>query len=258
MKQIFKTQCYALRHSYDLYLLAVITIGLVIYEVESFYMYEMTDASTAIDVFGVGGGYGLLLMIAIVAMAVGKDFVDKTINYDVLAGYNRKEVLAGRFLAGLVYGGVAAIIMNVVPGIIAIFRLGWDDSIPIYCMVYRVAGSIIVIVRIVAEVSLLAVIVRNAYATIGLSLLVMLIESAVGKAFEYRLPVLSWLIPGESVYMWYSFDGYAQFGENGGTNLVVAAFPDVTYAAVSIISSIVISILSLWLANRFFEKRDMA
>lgn len=257
MKQVFKTQCYSLRHSYDLFFLGLIMMILTTSEVAGFYVDEATPNTTAVDVVGVGGMYGVILLAGIMAIAVGQDFSDKTVNYDVLFGVPRKKVFLGRLFAGLVGAMILATLFYVIPCVYSLIVDGWERTIPFYTLGIRFLGGTLSLFRVAVEVSFFAIILKKGFLTFGISLALGLVETLVTASIEKYFSVFPWVTAANVPSMWYMYEQYEKFGENGGTIIVTEALPDINNMVVSIGSSILIIVLCLILAIKIFEKQDL-
>lgn len=116
-----------------------------------------------------GGFYcvmGLLFMLVLMASVMGTDFVDKTINYEILSGHPRKEVFFGRFIVAALAGSAGALaVMLFFPCAFAA-AFGWGNEIEAGGMCLRCVLVCITLLRIACELALVSVIVKNPYVTI--------------------------------------------------------------------------------------------
>ncbi len=256
MKKIFRMQCYSLKRSYDVIFLGIILFLIFVINIYEFCQMDLTETSTAVDIFGVGASIATVFMLAAVAISVGQDMTDKTVNYDVLYGYRRRNVILGRFYASVMISFIIILMVDILPMLAMLIIRGWDENIALASIPIRLIGSLLVNVRLASEVFLLTVLLKHPYIAAFVTFLAMQIENYYTIEHHGNIK-FDWLLSGVAVDQWFYYNSYESFGDNGGTVLNITSFPETAYMLGSVISSIVISILCIWLAIKIFNSRDM-
>jgi ABC-type transport system involved in multi-copper enzyme maturation permease subunit len=255
MKKILKTQGYMLLRAYDLIALGIFLLLL--------YVWELYDSISGgyienwPDIYGMSNCYPLYIFGAIIAVAIGQDYRDKTLNYDILYGYSRTQVFLGRFFAGLLVGCAAFLLMILPPVLIFYATDGPAEQIPFSIMWLRLLGTMLVLIRIAAELSLLTVVVKRPYPSAFLAFIFSQLASMYITYTATQMTFLRWLCSENAVDEWFSFEGYETFGQNGGTEVVIEKLPSVSFMTGSVVASIVATGVCLILACRIFRKQDI-
>lgn len=108
---------------------------------------------------------GLLFLMVFTADVTGKDFTDKTINYEILSGHSRREVFFGRFIVAVLMGSLGALfIMLLFPCLITLLS-GWGNTMELQGVVLRYLLIFVTLFRVVCEVTLLTFLTKNPYIT---------------------------------------------------------------------------------------------
>lgn len=108
---------------------------------------------------------GLLFLMVFAADITGKDFTDKTINYEILSGHSRNEVFFGRFIVAAVVGSIGALfIMLLFPCLITLLS-GWGNTMELQGVVFRYILVFVTLFRVVCEVTLITFLTKNPYIT---------------------------------------------------------------------------------------------
>lgn len=177
---------------------------------------------------------GLLFLLTLTADVMGNDFVDKTINYEILAGHSRKEVYFGRAITAMVLGIVITGFLSVFyPGIMTI-QNGWGDDLELKRTMARYGLFLLLCFRIVCELSFLTVVLKNIY-----------LVYLVGFIFGYVQFLLQIMLELEDSWFFAVGSCFYLFGlENPA-------------AGITAVSSIVIGCLFLMLGYLYFRQNDL-
>lgn len=139
------------------------------------------------------GLMGLLFMLVLMAFVMGTDFVDKTLYYEILTGHSRKEVLFGRFLVALSAGSLGAMTIMLFCPLVLTVGFGWGYVPEAGSTFLRCVLVFGVLFRIACETMLIAVIVKNPYATIFAGYII--------GCVELLLLLLKELMPGGDIFL---------------------------------------------------------
>lgn len=145
------------------------------------------EISGSIVVASLGSIYcmvGMIVVLVIVANVIGKDFTDKTMNYEILSGHSRKEVFFGRFVVSLLVGVIGAFLVMVLLPVGMTIVFGWGDTINLSGVMARYGLILITLFRIVCELTFVTILTKNPYITY-----------LVGFIFGYVQMIVSMLFP---------------------------------------------------------------
>ena len=200
---------------------------------------------------------GFLFMLVLMAFVVGTDFVDKTLYYEILAGHSRKEVFFGRFLVALSAGGLGAMAVMLFCPIVLTAIFGWGDMPEAGGVFLRYVLVFGVLLRIACETVLIAVIVKNPYATIFVGYII--------GCVELLLLLLKELIPGKDMFLRFfsvcqcmellSFSGYQGAGQAAGE--VLGDFPWRQIVFMVLIGLTAASTAAVTAAYAYFKRDDL-
>ena len=194
MWNIVKSQNYQLRH--DLFTMIACLIFVVITMCFTFSDLTLTGSEKLVSMNWNENSIFLALVCIIFCGRIGAwDFNDKTINYELLSGHARKDMIWGRLVCVIVWSFVFCLIMEIAPVVICTVVNGWGEYAKLADCVIRMWLSLLPIFRIICEFFLLAILVRNyattyalAYVLLGASLLgVLLLGEVLNVDITYTI-----------------------------------------------------------------------
>lgn len=138
------------------------------------------------------GVTGMLFLLVLTGSVVGNDFMDKTLNYEILSGHSRKEIYLGRALTALFTGVPLTMILALVYPVWITGKYGWGEAMEWEEAVMGYGLMALLFVRVVCELVFLTMVFKNVY-------LVWL----VGFIFGYAQMLMNiiWQEKGESAWM---------------------------------------------------------
>lgn len=114
---------------------------------------------------------GFLPILVIVASVMGKDFTDKTLNYEILSGHTRKEAFFGRLMVAIIPGVICSFLTIIfVPCVLTILN-GWGNTMELSGVLIRFGLVFITLFRIACEIVFLTTLTKNHYLSIFLGYL---------------------------------------------------------------------------------------
>lgn len=143
------------------------------------------------------GIMGLLYMLVLIAFVMGTDFVDKTLNYEILSGHSRKEVLFGRFIVAALTGSIGAIIVMIFFPCVLTAVFGWGSVPESGGVFWRYVLVFVMLLRIACELAFISVIVKNPYVVIfagyivGIMQFTLLLLKSILPNMEFLFQILS-------------------------------------------------------------------
>ena len=129
---------------------------------------------------GIAGIYVVLLT----GIMVGMDFLNRTVNYELMTGHTRIEVFLGRVLPAICIGICCGIILLLIPAVVISLLFGWGNYFTVAQYTLRLLLMIFPFFRIICEMIFLTVMLKNPY-----------VVSAVG----YLVNVLGMFFPPSNV-----------------------------------------------------------
>lgn len=128
------------------------------------------------------GNMGSMLMGFMVCfmlpLVVGRDFADKTINYEVLFGHSKREIYFSRVLVALLYGFFMFVAGLGLPILIVILKNGFGPNVVFQDLLAKWAVGLCIFFRMMAENIFFSFLLMNAQTCIMFS--VIMLETMAG------------------------------------------------------------------------------
>jgi len=258
MKQIMKAQLYQLKRNKLIY---VIFFGLVFMQCTTL-LGEIGFSSktvTAGTYVAEGGSYvmsvALIFALVLTGVICGEDFIDKTINYELMSGHLRRELYFGRALLSLLIGTAGTIILNIVPVIAACMMNGWGNEVSAWEVFLRYMLSVFPVLRMICEFVFISYIVKNSYIVMALGFVVSMAGDAwIGLFGEGNLLFLG----TGNLHMLFDFTAWSTYTLVGEKEIIIydAALSSGNVAG-TIAASVLIGGLFFILGYLYFEKDDL-
>lgn len=165
MKNIVKAQLYQLKKErllYIVFVLCCILSGIAIMNAEGDCFGERMCgvASTLPQI-------SLAFLFTAVAVICGRDFMDKTGNYELMTGHTRAEMYAGRAMPAIVVGVVGSMLICVFVFGAGCLWLGFGDAVSLKTVLTRMGLMVFPMFRLACEMVFLTFIIRNTYAVMA-------------------------------------------------------------------------------------------
>lgn len=256
MKDIFKSQLFQLKKErlpYVVFVLCILLLCIVIVNEDGRASFgEMMCGLTNII-----SQISLMFLFTAVAVVCGKDFPDKTGNYEIMGGHTRFEVYMGRALLAIVVGVLGTLLLFFfVIGIGCAF-VGWGDAVSLKGILFRVLLLMFPLFRIACEIVFLVFILRSAYLvlTIGYIYLFFILELMMGVS---KAPT-SYYLGMTNIFRILDMTFFQVYSPvNPGVKMVVY---DTTLKLSDVWGTVVVSVgvglLFLWLGYHFFKSDDI-
>lgn len=203
----------------------------------------------------------LLFLMIIMANAMGKDFMDKTLNYEILSGHSRNEVFFGRFIVAMLTGMTGTLlIMILFPCIITVIS-GWGTAMEMQGILLRYTLIFISLFRICCELALFTILTKNPYVTYLVGFLAGYLQMLLPMA-QTQFP--DWFADANPVVLavWNCLD-LLNFQENASSVLHEAG-PILYQSSVgtamitqTIGVSVTVGVAALVIGSIYFQKNDL-
>jgi ABC-type transport system involved in multi-copper enzyme maturation permease subunit len=188
-----------------------------------------------------------------VASIMGKDYTDKTINYEILHGYSRDDSFWGRSVPAILTGVFAALLSMVVPIFYISLRYGWGAYISVSGLVLRLALFAIVSVRLCCELVFISVLVKKTDRIYIVSGLLAFLELAL-MASEVKFAKISYFLLGDILFY---YDFTSIFHLDGTYEIQMVDVLDIQNVMLVVGISIAIGAGCILAARSFFRRDDM-
>lgn len=121
-------------------------------------------------------GLAVMFFVFVIASFICRDYINKTLYCDILAGYKRKQVFFGRIIPGFVIGVIGALILTYTNVVYYTFVNGWGSNITAVSMLVRIGMFVLLMFRLTGEVALLSVLVKRTTIVYIVSLIIGYVE----------------------------------------------------------------------------------
>ncbi len=202
-----------------------------------------------------------VFLVILCTRICGWDYVDKTLNYEILIGHNRKEVFFSRVWVSFIWCVPVAVLSFILPPLVLSLINGWGIYIDMGDMIFRCVLAVFTIFRIYCECVLLTFLTKSCYLGLIVSFLFVEIGSIIPIAFEeigriklrnfvtaFSMANFQELVTPEN----YSFQYI-----NGKDEMLFDMSVDPSFAAETIIVSLVAGIGCILISYLYFRKSDM-
>lgn len=166
MKDIMKSQLYQLKKERLIFIVFALCIVLLMI----FILNENEQGSFGeilCDMSSILSQISLLFLISAVAVVCGKDFVDKTGNYEIMTGHTRFELYFGRAFLSIVIGVLGSLLICVIIICMGCAIFGWGDAVSFGDVLLRIMLLIFPMFRIACETIFVTFIIRNCYMVLA-------------------------------------------------------------------------------------------
>lgn len=196
------------------------------------------------------GMYCTVYIILAAVYMMGRDYMDKTVNEEVLYGYSGKHVFLGRALPALSVTLITTILLIFLVPVCSTMIYGWGKEITVAEFMFRVFLYVFLILRISCEAILLTVACRKLYVACAAGLILYEAGYFIDVKNEY-------VFAGTAGRTIFDFESWIIYHINGTPEILYEKILPESTIFIFIASSILISIMCLLLAGRFFEISDM-
>lgn len=200
-------------------------------------------------------------LVILVTRICGWDYVDKTMNYEILIGHNRKEVFFSRIWVSFVWCMPVAVISFILPPLVLSLINGWGIYMDMGDMIIRCVLSLFTIFRMYCECVLFTFLTKNCYIGLIVSFLFIEFSSVIPQAFEEigRIKMGNFITAfsmANFMKLTTPVDYSYQY-INGKDEMLFDMSVDPSFAAATIIVSLVAGIGCILLSYLYFRKSDM-
>lgn len=168
MWNVIQAQMYQLKRDkmvWGIFLVALVLDGIFVFRS----MLDGTEGLSGSLIIAENGSMycigGMLVILVLVANVVGKDFTDKTLNYEILSGHSRQEVFFGRFIVAAVAGMISSFLVMVLFPVVLSLIFGWGTTVNLQEVMIRYVLIFITLFRIVCELTFITILTKNPYLT---------------------------------------------------------------------------------------------
>lgn len=256
MKNIVRAQIYQLKKERLLPIVFVLCIGLLCITIINQRDFD-TFGEILCEISSIVPQMSLLFLFTAVAVICGRDFADKTGNYEIMGGHTRKEMYMGRASLAIGVAVVGSVLIcYAIIGLGSAF-MGWGDAVSLKDVLLRVTLMSFPMFRIACEAVFLTFIIRNAYIVMaaGYVYIFFITELLLGMSTQPASYYLGISNLAKLMDMT-AFQTYSPV--NPGVKMTVYdASISLSDAGGTVIVSVVVGVVFLVLGYHFFKTDDM-
>lgn len=259
MGNLIKAQLYQLKKSKGI---IILFLGLLfVFQCTSILGEWGNDTSlTGSEYVAMGNGsymamVALLFPLLFLGYVCGADFIDKTNNYEVMAGHRRYEIYFSRAIVSLVGGLLGAVVLLFSPFIFFVGVMGWGDTLQLSDVLLRCALALFPILRVSCEFIFLSFIIKNSYITIALYYFIFVGGQGLIMLSEEKLSVLLGFTNVIKLFAFPSFMTYTVVDLKEYYIYESALHAGDVFATIAV--SIVFGALFLYAGYSYFKKDDL-
>lgn len=200
----------------------------------------------------------MLLALVLASRVCGWDSVDKTINYEIMAGHSRKEVYFGRICSTLMWTLTGGLLVMAVSLLFALAVFGWGNHMSLGALVLRIVTALFPLFRLSCEFMLLTFLLQNCYAGLVLGFVmfdVSLLTVIIYEGFTDR--ILTVQLAASNLMKLFNFSNYSFEYINGEDTVVYAASLEPSMLIGSIVISLAVGVVCIVIGYIVFYRRDM-
>lgn len=187
----------------------------------------------------------------------GGDFVDKTINYELLMGHSKWEVYFGRLATAVLWGISIVLILSILPTGFLTLVNGFGTNMDLEDMLIRYMLMLFPIIRLICGFVCLSFVLKNAnlaliigfLLTDGIIMATDILNELTDMVFTYQFALsnIKWLISDMNIVLGYVDGTDVNIYQTAVEPLIVT---------VTIIVSALMSIIYIFIGYITFKKRD--
>lgn len=258
MKDIVRSQLYQLRKERVIWLvfigillipfIGILAEGVINCEGD----YPTQTYLSDMSIISISGS--LMFVFSFTGFVCCGDFGDKTSNYEIMTGHRRIEVYFGRVIPCLAVGVICFIIIIFAPIIVNTAMHGWGNQLDMGQTLLRYTLLIFPIIRIFCTAIFISFVVKNAYILMAVGYGAFML-SGIGAVFFKEGKSL--FLGLTNINMLCMFDSWSTYGLEGNENYIYDASLSAGQISGTIIVSLVVSVIFLYLGYVFFHTDDL-
>lgn len=259
MWNVIRAQIYQLKQDFLAWgVTALAILCIFILNLDSF-----DEKATGSQVFTIMGDNlsimaGFLVLMIMVANVMGKDFMDKTLNYEILSGHSRKEVFFGRLMVATTAGVLLSFLVIISVPVVLTAINGWGNTMELQGVLIRCALVFITLFRIAWELAFLTTITKNPYVTYLVAFVLANTQIIITTAqIHFEDFKASPLLPVANCLNLFTFQDWSTFFLDETDQIVYSSAVTLEMVLWAIIPSIVIGAIMVLLSYVFFKHDDL-
>lgn len=195
----------------------------------------------------------ILIVTLVTAEVCGADFMDKTGNYELMAGYRRKDIFFSRTVLSILLSLPAMFLLLLIWAVAAVAFGGWGTELSPEAVLTRTVLMIFPILRLICEFVFLSYVIKNQYIVMGCGLFLFMGNTVLSIPEHTRM-----FSSVGSIHELVSFSCWSTF------RLVDEKEIRIYESAISgsnalgiVVMSVLAGVLFLWLGYQFYKKDDL-
>lgn len=257
MLNIMKSQVYQLlRDRIMWFIIIVVFLANIILSVDQF---ELQTTGSEITAYAAGTTFIIsnIITLVVVANVMGKDFMDKTLNYEIMSGHSRGEVFFGRMIVALAIGPLLSFLALIFTPVLFSCLYGWGNSMDLSDVVMRYGLVYLNQFRIACEVVMLTTFLKNAYLTYIVGFLladVQMFFTTLKMHYDVdTLPLMSICYGNDLV----TFNDWSTFFLNETDQMFYTAETPLEMILTTVLLTVIVGGILTFISYFYFKKDDL-
>lgn len=201
---------------------------------------------------------GMLVLLIIVANVMGKDFMDKTINYEIMSGHTRKDVFFGRLIVATTVGVICSFLVIIAVPVTLTIVNGWGNTMELQGVLIRFSLVFITLFRIAWELAFLTILAKNPYVTYLVGYIFSMVQLfTITVKMNFTDLEISPLLPVANCFNLCTFQDWETFFIDETDKIFYNSAITLETVLWAIIPSIVIGGIMILLSYVFFKHDDL-
>lgn len=200
----------------------------------------------------------LVVIFLFTCRICGWDYLDCTLNYEILAGHTRFQVYMGRILTSILWCIAGFFLCACLPVLFFTCLNGWGDTVSFSSAILRYGLMILLIIRLTVGFGLLAFLFRNSYLAMIVGYAVTGVSGVVSLILEDTFGSdISVFVGWMNMSRMFQFDNSKYVLIDGKETVVFDGVISNSLLYGTLGWSLLVIIIFLWLGYRVFRNQDL-
>lgn len=258
MLNIMKSQVYQLLRDKLMWMIIIVVFLMSIFSSMEHFDLQTTGSEMVATLSSFIFMFANIITLVVVANVMGKDFMDKTLNYEIMSGHSRGEVFFGRMIVALAVGPLLSFLALIFIPVLFSCLYGWGNSMDLSGVIWRYGLVYINQFRIGCEVVLLSAFLKNAYLTYIVGFLladVQLFFTTLKMHYDVdTLPLMSICYGNDLV----TFSDWSTFFLNEKDQMFYTSETSLEMILTTLLLTVIVGSILTFISYFYFKKDDLS
>lgn len=258
MLNIMKSQVYQLLRDKLMWMIVIVVFLMSIFLSMEHFDLQTTGSEMVATLSSTIFIFANIITLVVVANVMGKDFMDKTLNYEIMSGHSRGEVFFGRMIVALAVGPLLSFLALIFIPVLFSCLYGWGNSMDLSGVILRYVLVYINQFRIGCEVVLLSAFLKNAYLTYIVGFLLADIQMFFTTLKMHHdvdtLPLMSICYGNDLV----TFSDWSTFFLNEKDQMFYTSETSLEMILTTVLLTVIVGSILTFISYFYFKKDDLS